>query len=216
MKETDREIVEYNTDIEALFIQFMLSNHELFVRCSGILRASFFDNTVNRDTVKFITTHFSQYSTLPTPVQIAAVTGMKVELIPEIAAKEDRWFLKEIELFCRYKALRDAILKSPELLDEGRYGEVEAEVKSAVQIALVKDLGLDYYANPKERLEAIKENKGQLSTGWKSVDDKLYGGMNRGELNIFAGQCVVATTKIEYIKIIDLDELRRNFSESKR
>ena len=29
--------------------------------------------------------------------------------------------------------------------------------------------------------------KGGTSTGWKSIDDKLYGGFNRGELNIFTG-----------------------------
>ena len=28
---------------------------------------------------------------------------------------------------------------------------------------------------------------GQSSTGWKTFDDKLYGGFNKGELNIFAG-----------------------------
>jgi archaellum biogenesis ATPase FlaH len=33
----------------------------------------------------------------------------------------------------------------------------------------------------------IKDKNGQVSTGWKSVDDKLFGGFNRGELNIFAG-----------------------------
>jgi archaellum biogenesis ATPase FlaH len=33
----------------------------------------------------------------------------------------------------------------------------------------------------------IKDKNGQVSTGWKSVDDRLFGGFNRGELNIFAG-----------------------------
>lgn len=184
----ESEIKEYNTDIETLFIQFMLSNHELFVRCSGILRDNFFDNKQNKDTMSVIISHFQQYSTLPTVEQVRAITGKNIELIQDVAAKEDRWFLKEIELFCRYKSLRDAILASPDLLDEGRYGEVEATIKAAVQIALVKDLGTDYYANPKERLEAIKTGKGQVSTGWKTVDEKLYGGFNKGEITIFAGQ----------------------------
>jgi archaellum biogenesis ATPase FlaH len=34
---------------------------------------------------------------------------------------------------------------------------------------------------------AIKDNNGQVSTGWEAVDRKLFGGFNRGELNIFAG-----------------------------
>ena len=37
-------------------------------------------------------------------------------------------------------------------------------------------------------MEAIREGKGQISTGWKTVDEKLYGGLNRGEITIFAGQ----------------------------
>ena len=41
--------------------------------------------------------------------------------------------------------------------------------------------------NPKERLLAIKSNNGQVSTGWDSLDKKLFGGFNKGELNIFAG-----------------------------
>jgi len=36
-------------------------------------------------------------------------------------------------------------------------------------------------------LNKLKDNNGQLSTGWKALDDKLYGGINRGEITIFAG-----------------------------
>lgn len=212
----ESEIREYNADIESLFIQFMMSNSELFVRVAGIIKDDFFDDKQNKDTMSVIMSHFKEYSTIPTVEQVRAITGKHIELIQDVASKEDKWFLKEVELFCRYKALRDAILTSPKLLDQGKYGEVEATVKSAVQIALVKDLGLNYYSNPKERLESLKENKGQLSTGWKTVDEKLYGGMNRGELNIFAGQCVTANTKVLAIRKVDLNELRRNFRESKR
>jgi archaellum biogenesis ATPase FlaH len=33
----------------------------------------------------------------------------------------------------------------------------------------------------------LKNQNGGTSTGWMTIDDKLYGGFNRGELNIFAG-----------------------------
>ena len=72
-------------------------------------------------------------------------------------------------------------------LEKGEYGTVEDRIKQAVQIGLQKDLGTDYFNDPKKRLMKIKDKNGQLSTGWKGVDDKLFGGMNRGELNIFAG-----------------------------
>ncbi len=33
----------------------------------------------------------------------------------------------------------------------------------------------------------LKDKNGQVSTGWPSMDRRLFGGFNRGELNIFAG-----------------------------
>jgi len=64
---------------------------------------------------------------------------------------------------------------------------VEKLIKDAVQISLTKDMGTDYFDDPRTRLMAIKSNNGQVSTGWPTLDKRLFGGMNRGELNIFAG-----------------------------
>src|SRR5271165_3701770 len=165
MRENASEINDYTKDIEDIFINFMMSKPDLFVRCKGILKPEYFDDRQNRDTIAFIEGYSDGYSKIPSPEQIKAVTKKEV-IIDEIqAAQHDLWFLDQFEKFCRHKALRDAILASPKFLDEGRYGEVEANIKAAVQIALVKDLGLDYYADPKSRLEALRENKGQNSTG---------------------------------------------------
>jgi len=188
MSETASEITDYSKDIEDLFINFMMSKPDLFVRCKGILKSEYFDDRQNRDTVAFIEGYSTDFAIIPSLEQIKAITRKDIMLIPVEAATHEGWFLREFEKFCRHKALRDAIFAAPKLLDDSRYGEVESAIKAAVQIALVKDLGLDYYANPKERLEALRENKGQISTGWRSVDEKLFGGLNRGEITIFAGQ----------------------------
>lgn len=186
--ENESEISDYSTEIEDLFISFMMSKPDLFVRCKGIIKSSYFDDKRNRDAVAFVESYSTDFSDIPSIQQVKAVTGKDIYLMELEAAKHDEWFLREFERFCRHKALRSAILASPDLLDEGKYGEVESTIKAAVQIALVKDLGTDYYLNPKERLESIKLGKGQCSTGWKTVDDKLYGGLNKGEITIFAGQ----------------------------
>lgn len=188
MEENASEITDYTKEVEDLFINFMVSKPDLFVRCKGILKSTYFDNKQNRDTIAFIENYSTDFTLIPSLEQIRAITSKDVMIMQLEAEKHDAWFLREFERFCRHKALRDAILASPDLLDEGRYGEVEANVKAAVQIALVKDLGLDYYADPKTRLEALKDNKGQHPTYWKHVDEKLFGGLNRGEITIFAGQ----------------------------
>jgi len=73
------------------------------------------------------------------------------------------------------------------MLEKGDYGPVEELIKKAVQIGLQKDMGTDYWSDPKGRLLGLKDKNGQVKTGWDTVDKRLFGGMNRGELNIFAG-----------------------------
>ncbi|NBR62115.1 MAG: hypothetical protein EBT86_10875 [Actinobacteria bacterium] len=72
-------------------------------------------------------------------------------------------------------------------MEKGEFNPVEKLIKDAVQISLQRDLGTDYFENPRERLLELKSNNGQLSTGWPNLDKILYGGFNRGELQIFAG-----------------------------
>ena len=97
------------------------------------------------------------------------------------------WFMDEFEKFTQHKALERAIIQSADLLEKHDYGAVEVLIKEAVQIGLARDMGTDYFADPRGRLMGIKDKNGQVSTGWPCMDRKLFGGFNRGELNIFAG-----------------------------
>ena len=72
------------------------------------------------------------------------------------------------------------------MIEKSNYGAVEKIIKDAVQIGLAKHMGTDYFANPRERIEHVRNFRGATSTGWTGIDLKLYGGFNRGELNIFA------------------------------
>ena len=123
----------------------------------------------------------------PTIEQIHAVTGTMLKHVPDLTEDHYTWFLTEFEGFTRRNELERAILHAADLLEKGEYDPVEKLIKDAVQISLTKDMGTDYFANPRERLLAIKSNNGQVSTGWPTLDKRLFGGMNRGELNIFAG-----------------------------
>ena len=99
------------------------------------------------------------------------------------------------------------MVKGVDLVEKGNYGQLEKGLKDALLISLYKNLGTEYFLNPKERLEAITSSNGQMSTGWKDLDDKLYGGMNRGELHLFAGGSGTG-------KSLFLQNLALNFAQS--
>lgn len=182
------DVMNYNDDMEVIFINFFLSDPELFVRCKGIIFPDHFRNAKNVNAVKFMLEHADKHSTLPTIPQIKAQCGVTFELMSDIKDGHKDWLLETYEQFARHRQMEKVILSAPDLLTKGNYGEVESKIKKAVQIALVKDLGTDYFADPTERLEMIKNQRGALSTGWAAIDEKLYGGLNRGEITIFAGQ----------------------------
>jgi replicative DNA helicase len=177
---------EYTEEIQELYLKFLVTDPELFIRVSNIVKPEMFNRRF-RETVGFLQDHANEYNSIPTIDQITAKTGVELERIDGINENHIEWFLDNFEQFCRHKALEKAILESTDLLENQDYGTVETKIKEAVQVGLVKDLGLEYFENPKERLQYIKSQSGAVSTGWQGIDRKLYGGLNRGEITIFAG-----------------------------
>jgi archaellum biogenesis ATPase FlaH len=173
----------YNAEMQKLYLEMFMSDAETFVRCQNIFDPENFDRKF-QDTAKFITEYVDKYKVMPEAGIVNATC--ESDLNPVALPKENYdWLMDEFENFSRHKGLERAILQSADLLEKGDYGPVEKLVKDAIQISLNKDMGTDYFEDPRERLTKLKDGNGQISTGWPSIDKKLYGGFNRGELNIF-------------------------------
>ena len=177
---------EYTADLQKLFLEMLVQNSESYVRVQNIYNPDNFDRSL-RSAAKFIKEHVDQHKAMPTPEQIKAVSAVDLRPVPDITDNHYDWFMVEFEGFTRRQELERAILKCADLLEKGEYDPVEKLIKDAVQISLTKDMGTDYFEDPRGRLMKIKSNNGQVSTGWPTMDRRLFGGMNRGELNIFAG-----------------------------
>ena len=174
---------DYTLEVQKLYLEMFLSDAESFARCQNIFDPENFDRRL-QEQAKFIHEYVDKYKVMPDAAIINAALGC--DLKSEVLSKEHYdWLLDEFERFSRHKGLERAILKSADLLESGDYGPVEKLIKDAIQISLNKDMGTDYFADPRARLSMLKDSNGQISTGWPTVDKKLYGGFNRGELNIF-------------------------------
>ena len=181
-----RQNTDYGYDIQKVYLEMFMTDAESFVRCQGVFDPQTFDRRL-QEPAKFVKEYVEEHNALPTFDMVNAATESNLKDPGQLQENHYDWLLAEFETFSRHKALESAILKSADLLEKGEYGPVEDLVKKAVQIGLQKDLGTDYFADPRARLEGIKDKNGQVSTGWPSLDKKLFGGFNRGELNIFAG-----------------------------
>lgn len=164
----------------------MLEDAQSYIRVQNIFNPENFERTL-KPAAEFIKQHCDEFKTMPDRAQISAATGVRLQSVPDLNEGHFDWFLEEFENFTRRQELERAILKSADLLEKGNYDPVEKLIKDAVQISLTRDMGTDYFDDPRTRLMALKNNNGQNSTGWHNLDRLLYGGFNRGELQIFAG-----------------------------
>ena len=179
-------MADYTFDVQKLYLEMFLADAESFARAQNIFDPASFDRKL-QPIATFVKDYSEKYTAMPDVDQVNAKHDIKLKSAREIDPTHFTWLLDEFETFSRHKAMERAILESADLLEKGDYNPVEDKIKAAVSISLTKDLGTDYFADPRARLEALKDNNGQISTGWANLDNKLYGGFNRGELNIFAG-----------------------------
>ena len=177
---------DYSLDLQKLFIEMMMQDATAYVRIQNIYNPENFDRSL-REAARFIKEHTDQHRTMPTVDQVKAVTGIELKNVPDLNESHYEWFMTEFEGFTKKQELERAILKAADMLEKGDFNPVEKLIKDAVQISLTKDMGTDYFADPKLRLEKYYSSGGQVSTGWPQMDKLLYGGFSRGELNIFAG-----------------------------
>ena len=179
-------IKDYGPEVQKLYLEIMLSDAETFVRCQGIFDHTLFDRKL-QDAAEFMNAYAKEYNVLPDYNMVNATCRTDFVKPEDLKEGHMDWFMDEFEKFTQHKALERAIISSADLLEKHDYGAVEVLIKEAVQIGLARDMGTDYFADPRGRLLGIKDKNGQVSTGWPGMDRKLFGGFNRGELNIFAG-----------------------------
>jgi archaellum biogenesis ATPase FlaH len=181
-----KQNTDYGYDIQKLYLEMMLADAATFVRCQSIFDSTLFDRKL-QTSAEFLHEYVEEHNVMPTIEIVNAATNSDFKHTPDLRDEHFDWLLNDFETFIRHKGLEKAILESADLLEKGEYGPVEDMIKKAVQVGLQKDMGTDYFHDPRARLLKIKDKNGQVSTGWDNLDKILFGGFNRGELNIFAG-----------------------------
>jgi len=183
------KIKEYDVTIENLFVKILYSNPFVFTKCQSIVKPEHYHNRQCREAVAFICGYSNDHNDLPTREQLEAITNHTFEEVPidnDSAVKD--WFFIEYENFAKYRQLEHIITtKSSKLLKKNDYKQLLDLSKEAVEMGLSKDVGTEYFINPEYRLERLRQNQ-NLPTGYDLLDEKLYGGIERGTLNIVCGR----------------------------
>ena len=170
---------------QQLLISYLISSQELFIKTAPIIQTKYFDPSM-KQVVNFVKEYFDEFKAPPTSEMIKAETGHEIDVKTSMTRAEISYAEKQLETFCRHKAIEQAILASPALLEDERYGEIEKLIKDAITVGMSRNIGLDYFGDPEQRLKLLALNNNSIPTLWKKLDYHLGGGLNRKEMIIFA------------------------------
>lgn len=167
-------------------INNLLNSPDLLGQCIDILKPGYFDPEFIPH-IKFLLNYHTEYNSNPTVELFNAEIDSDIEYEKYVIPTDEvEYSAKELEEFCRQSAMTDAIADSFKLIEEGDMDSVYKKVGDALNVSLRKDLGLDVYNDPENRLKTLLEELDYVSTGIKILDKYMGGGSVRKQLGIIS------------------------------
>ena len=188
---------KFSTSFQNKVISAIISDRSYTRQIYDILKPEYFDSEAAEWFVKTIMKYFDEYQTSPTldvlKVKINTIERdvLKTSVVDTLKFawnhldSEDLTYVKEQVLdFCKNQSIKNAILDSVTLLEDGKYDTIKKNIDTAMKAGQDSDIGHDYKVMIEQRYEDSVRNV--VSTGWDVVDEITQGGFGKGELILFA------------------------------
>ena len=183
----------FQTKILSALLSDMLFSRQIF----DILKPTYFDSEASEWLCKTILDYIDTYESKPTlDVLKTKINGIERDILKSSVIdilkgawkgleSDDLDYVKEESLnFCVNQSLKQAILDSIPLLEQGKYNKIKSTIDSAMKAGQPVDIGHEYKLMINERYEDLARNP--VPTGWDVIDEITQGGFGVGELVIFA------------------------------
>jgi hypothetical protein len=213
----------------------LLNEKNYALTVSTIFKKEYFDDAHMAEIFDTCRKHLKEFNTLPNKdIIINSVSNdVKDKVIKQFKESEATdfnisqnydWLLEETNKFLKDRAIKNAIVKSVDLIDANQ--DVQ-QIRNLIEDALCKDikidLGLDYFENLSERLKRIfTASDNRIKTFYPTLDELFNGGFPSYTLNFFLAKihghkCVCKDTVItirnnttKEIKDVKISDLYKN------
>lgn len=181
---TNTDVRKYDISYQLYLLSQVFSTPDLYVRCKSVLKPDYFDKEYH-PSIQYVHDYASKYNVIPTLNDIKFNADFEYSETP-VQELNQQATLDSVGEFCRHKALAQAIQEGMELVNQKRYGGIEALIREAMLVTVQNDIGLDIYEDPEGVIRKLADTQGTFKSGWETLDFKLFGGFGRQELEIFA------------------------------
>jgi replicative DNA helicase len=194
---TLKALSQYGPHFQLKVLNSLLRNKKFILNIRDVLSYTFFENQAHQWIVKETLQYFDEYHSAPTldflkieikkldndVLKTAVVDQLKV--IYQLINEDQEYVEQEFSNFCKNQALKSALLKSVDLLQDGMFDEIRFTVDNALKAGQDKDLGHEYVKDLESRYK--EEDRQVIPTPWEIINEKLMGGLGGGDFGLIFG-----------------------------
>ena len=188
-------LVKYGQSYQSKVVASLITDVKFLEQVTEITKPAFFESQANQWIVDEVQNYFSEFRAVPTmevfkikvgSIEDKALKQTVVEQLKsvylQLESNDLPYVKKEYLTFAKNQKVKDALLKSVDLLKAGNYDKIIDTMMAASKVGVENDLGLDYIDNFELIMEDVKRNS--VSTGWDVIDELMDGGLGPGELGV--------------------------------
>lgn len=187
--------------LEQVMTKALLEDKDYVVTVSRVFEEEFFDSPEVQSVFTFVKNHFNAHQEIPSRDII--VNGLPEASRDRVRAyindinntdidiaRHRDWLMEQTDLYLRDKAIKDAVRKSIDVIDEG---SDTSNIRTLIEQALCRtidiDLGMNYFGDLGPRLQRMfTDDTQRLPTYFPVFDEFINGGFPPKTLSVFVAK----------------------------
>ena len=201
----DSKLTRFGQQFQIKIISALLEDKVFLQTIHDIIESSYFESDANKWLVGTIIGYYLKYKkSITLEVMKVKIDGiddevLKVSVIENLGNAwrninaTDLEFIKSETIdFCKNQVLKNAIVQSVDLLQNGDYEGIKKLIDDALKAGAERDLGHDYTTGIEDRL--LKSVRNTIITPWDPINDIMDGGLGKGELGVVVAPAGIGKT----------------------
>jgi replicative DNA helicase len=188
----------HGTRFQEALAQLIIDDSVFAAQVGEVLDISFFELKYLRLFTQKVFEYRKKYGVHPSRETIGTILRSEINGESEVLQKQVREYyarvissdsvdgaehIKDVSLdFCKKQKLKEAMIKSVELIKSSSFDEVSKVINDALKLGTDNNHGYDYLADFESRF--VVKARNPISTGWDHIDSITRGGLGRGELGV--------------------------------
>ena len=192
------KLTQYGHAFQIKALAILITDRDFLQQIADIVSPDYFDNDAGKWVMRKTLSYFNEYKTVPTMEVFKVEVGKINQELQSVAVKDllkqaykaskslDLDYVKDTFLdFCKNQTLKNALMKSVDLLELGDYDDIRNLIDRALKAGTERDIGHEYMTELEDRFR--EEARNTVATPWPLINNLLSGGLGQGDLGMIAG-----------------------------